>query len=213
MRYENLSISFTLSFIIIIIGLIHLSNQSIKDYSKEYISSDIHKIPCKQVGLLLGTSKVLMNGRTNPYFIERINATQRLFENGNIRCVIISGDNSKIEYNEPEDMKKELLKRGIPENAIYLDYAGFRTLDSVVRSNKVFGQKSIIVISQKFHNERAIFIARKHGIKAMGYNADQRSNKNNLLTQVRELLARVNAVLDIILKVQPKFLGSPVIIE
>lgn len=213
MRYQNLSISFTLSFIIIIIGIIHMSNQSIKDYSKKYISSDIHRIPCNQVGLLLGTSKVLMNGRPNPYFIERINATQRLFENGNIRCVIISGDNCKKEYNEPEDMKNELLKRGVPENVMHLDYAGFRTLDSVVRSNKVFGQKSIIVISQKFHNERAIFLARKHGIKAIGYNVELKFEKNKLLIQVRELLARVNAVLDIFFKVQPKFLGRPIAIE
>ena len=108
------------------------------------------------MGLLLGTGKFLKNGCKNLYFFNRIDATEQLYKSGKIQYILISGDNSTKNYSEPEDMQAELIKRGIPADKIVLDFAGFRTLDSVVRAKEIFGQNSFIIISQKFHNERAM---------------------------------------------------------
>jgi SanA protein len=124
--------------------------------------------------------------------------------------VIISGDNSKSTYDEPTDMKNELVKRGIPESVIFLDYAGFRTFDSVIRAQKVFSQTEFTVISQQFHNERAIVIARHYGIKAIGYNAKDVTAYNGFKTKVREKFARVKLFLDFIIGNEPKFLGKKI---
>jgi SanA protein len=109
------------------------------------------------VGLVLGTSQYLKNGYLNWYFKYRIEATVELYKKGKIDFILVSGDNSHKNYDEPTAFKNELIKRGIPADQIYLDYAGFRTLDSVVRAKEIFGQTSITIISQKFHNERAIY--------------------------------------------------------
>ena len=125
----------------------------------------------------------------------------------------MSGDNRKKEYNEPRAMRDALIKKGISEDHIILDYAGFRTFDSMIRAEKVFGQDSFIVISQPFHNERAVFIARKSGIEAYGFNARDVDVAAGFKTKLREVGARVKMILDIyVLHTEPKFLGDPVII-
>lgn len=136
-----------------------------------------------------------------------------MYKAGKIEVIVISGDNSRNDYNEPEDMKNELMRHGVPENKIYLDYAGFRTLDSIVRMEKIFGQKSFTVISQKFHNERAIYIAHAQGLHAIGYNAEDVNIYRGFKTQVREKFARVKLFLDLWTGKEPKFLGEPVIID
>jgi SanA protein len=133
-----------------------------------------------------------------------------LYKKSKIKYVIISGDNSKSTYDEPTDMKNELVKRGIPESVIFLDYAGFRTFDSVIRAQKVFSQTEFTVISQQFHNERAIVIARHYGIKAIGYNAKDVTAYNGFKTKVREKFARVKLFLDFIIGNEPKFLGKKI---
>ena len=129
-----------------------------------------------------------------------------------IKYIIVSGDNSTKEYNEPFNMQKDLIEKGVNSEDIFLDYAGFRTLDSVIRSKEIFGQKNITIISQKFHNERAIFIAKSKDIQAVGFNAKDVSLKYGLKTRLREYLARVKMVMDIALNKQPKFLGEKIII-
>ncbi len=123
---------------------------------------------------------------------------------------MVSGDNSRRNYNEPEEMKKALIRQGIPEKAIYLDYAGFRTLDSVIRAQKIFGQNRFTVISQHFHNERAIYLAGKHHIDAIGFDARDVPVKSGFKTRMREVLARVKVFIDLAFKKQPRFLGEPV---
>ena len=110
-------------------------------------------------------------------------------------------------------MKNELIKKGIPTDKIYLDYAGFRTLDSVVRSKEIFGQTNITIISQQFHNERAIYLAQKHGIKAIGYNAKNIKGRFGMKVKIRELFARTKVFVDLVFKVKPKFLGDKIIIK
>ena len=188
------------------------SNFTIKDQTKNFVTSDLSKLPTEKTGLLLGTSKTLSNGAPNAYFVNRIEAAAHLFKSGKIQNIIVSGDNSQKDYNEPEEMKNELIKAGVPAEKIFEDFAGFRTLDSVVRAKEIFGQNSYIIISQKFHNERAVFLARKNGIEAFGYNAADVNKYAGFKTNAREKLARAKVFWDFIFGVEPKFGGEKILI-
>ncbi|WP_333697345.1 SanA/YdcF family protein [Bacteroides congonensis] len=194
-----------------VISLI-VCNQTIKKHTAAQIYNEVITIPQNKVGLLLGTSPKLKNGNNNLYFDYRILAAVELYKAGKIKYILISGDNRREDYNEPEEMKKALMQKGIPEKFIYLDYAGFRTLDSVVRAKEVFGQNQLTIISQRFHNERAIYLAEKNGINAIGYNAKDVNAYAGLKTNIRELLARVKMFIDLAIDKQPHFLGEKIII-
>ncbi|WP_370324110.1 vancomycin high temperature exclusion protein [Flavobacterium sp. ASW18X] len=185
-------------------------NGIIETNAKNKTYSATKNMPTNKVGLLLGTAKWLKQGGINPYFEYRIRATVALFKANKIEYVLVSGDNGTQYYNEPSEFKKELVKKGIPAERIILDYAGFRTLDSVVRAKEVFGQTSITIISQEFHNERAIYLAENHGLKAIGFNAKTVKGRNGLKTQLREYFARTKVFLDILFQVKPKFLGEKI---
>lgn len=154
-----------------------------------------------------------MNGSPNPYYVHRINATVALYNAKKIDFILVSGDNGSKYYNEPDTFKRALVKEGIPADKIFLDYAGFRTLDSMVRAHLVFGLDRVTVISQQFHNERAIYLAEKKGLKAIGFNAIDLEGKAGLKVQTREYLARVKVFVDLLLNTEPKFYGDKIIIE
>jgi SanA protein len=204
---------FILTSIVIVFALTIWSNITVNQTAKKFISDNLANVKPNNVGLLLGTSRNLKNGAKNDFFFNRIDATVELFKSGKIKNIIISGDNSKTDYNEPTDMKAELVKNGIPDSLIYLDYAGFRTLDAVVRARDIFGQNSFIVISQKFHNERAVYLAREFGIDAFGYNAKEVQAYKGFKTKLREFFARDKMFLDLLFGVKPKFLGEKIIIK
>ncbi len=175
-----------------------------------YTYDSINEIPHNRTGLVLGTSKYLIKGGLNQFFTNRINATASLFLAGKIDYIVVSGDNAHRNYNEPRIMRKELIARGVPKDRIYLDYAGFRTLDSVVRIKQIFKQTSVTIISQDFHNERAIYIARQHNIEAIGFNAED-AEKNFFTSYFREFFARIKCILDVyIFDSKPKFLGESI---
>lgn len=171
------------------------------------------EIPHNRVGLVLGTSKFMAYGDINLYYLYRIKAAEELFKAGKIDFILVSGDNGRIGYNEPLLFKKDLILLGIPEEKIVLDYAGFSTLDSVLRAQKIFGLDSFTVISQRFHNERAIFLAKQKGIAAIGFNAETVAGKYSVKTELREYLARTKACLDIVFDSQPKYLGEKIAIQ
>jgi len=175
-----------------------------------YDSVDL--IPKNKVGLVLGTGKFTANGTINLYYKYRVEAATALFHSKKIEYILISGDNSRTDYDEPTDFKNDLIAEGIPAEKIYLDYAGFRTLDSVVRAKEIFGQNTFTIISQEFHNQRAIYLAKSYGIKAIGYNAKDVMGAYGLKTQLREYLARAKASLDVLFNVEPKFLGTKITI-
>ena len=204
----------TLFLILIVLGILltFWANHTIEYATDDYVTSSINKLPKEKVGLVLGTSKSLKNGNKNPYFFYRIEAAEELFKSGKIDYIIVSGDNSSQYYNEPEDMQTELVARGIPKTKIFLDFAGLRTLDSVVRAKEIFGQNSYLIISQRFHNERAVFLAQKKGIEAYGYNAKDVNKKAGFKTNLREYFARVKVFWDLFFGVDPKFSGSKVVI-
>jgi SanA protein len=192
------------------LGAVYGAGLLIRARAKGRTYSDVAAIPHRDAGLVLGCSRVLPDGRHNLFFAYRINAAAQLFKARKIDAVIVSGDNHRIGYDEPTDMKDALIAAGVPAEKIYCDYAGFRTLDSVVRAKAIFGQASVTVISQRFHNQRAIFIAHHRGIDAIGFNAQDVDAYNAARTKLREQLARVKTVLDVWLGARPKFFGPPV---
>jgi len=190
--------------------LLLLLNYKVKHDVKESMYDNITETPSKKVGLLLGTAKYVKGGWINLYYTHRITAAVELYKAGKIEYILISGDNGHESYDEPTLMKEDLMAAGIPESAIYLDYAGFRTLDSVVRCKRIFGELDILVISQQFHNERAVYIARARGIQAVGYNAQDVNAKYGFKTRIREYLARTKMFLDLWFGKEPKFLGEEI---
>ena len=198
------ALGFLMLTVVVLAGLI------IRVSTNGYTYSDVAAIPHRDVGLVLGCSRQLPDGRQNLFFAYRIRAAAELFHARKINAIIVSGDNHVAGYDEPSDMKDALIAAGVPAEKIYCDYAGFRTLDSVVRAKAVFGQTKITVISQQFHNQRAIFIAQNRGLDAIGFNAQEVDAYNSAKNKLREHFARVKTVLDIILNVRPKFLGPPV---
>jgi SanA protein len=198
-----------------LIGLLTLivCNYTINRAAEGRTYSTIESVPKNRVGLVLGTSKRRANGQPNPYYTYRIDATIALFKAGKIDFVLVSGDNGTIYYNEPTTIKKDLVQGGIPENRIFLDYAGFRTLDSMVRAKEVFGLDQVTVISQKFHNERAIYLAEKKGLHAIGFNATDVSGQPGLKVKLREYFARVKVFIDLVFNTQPKFFGDTIEIK
>ena len=175
--------------------------------------SDISQIPYRPVGLVLGCPKRVYGGWSNPYFEYRMAAAAELVLHKKVDYLVVSGDNHVHSYDEPTDMKNSLIERGVPADRIYLDYAGFRTLDSVVRVKEIFGQGAVTIVSQKFHNQRAIFLASHHGVDAIGFDAPDVALKYDVKTSIREQFAKVKAVLDIyVLHKKPHFLGPKIVI-
>ena len=204
--------SFTLLTILIL--SIVISNYWIIKSTKAQLYSDTSLIPKNNVAILLGASKKLRNGSENLFFKYRIEAAAQLYKAGKIKHIIVSGDNSKKEYDEATDMREALIAQGVPDSCITQDYAGFRTLDSMVRCLKVFGQNKITVISQRFHNERAVFIGNFYDMEVVAFNAKDVPNAFSIKTRTREHFAKFKAVLDLYLfHKQPKFLGEVVRIK
>lgn len=187
-----------------------LSYSVITQRAGDDLYDSLEDLPVREVGLLLGTSPRTRKGTASEFFQNRIDAAVLLYQSGRIGYILASGDNSSMQYNEPIYMQKELMARGIPADRIVLDYAGFSTLDSVIRARKVFGQNAPIIISQRFHNERALYIAASQNMDAVAYNARDVGGVAGLSVLVREVLARVKALLDVhVLNRAPKFLGDP----
>lgn len=173
--------------------------------------TDPAAIPANRVGLVLGCVPTIPGRGPNLYFLSRMDAAAELFKAGKVHYLLVSGDNHIKGYNEPEAMKTALIERGVPAENIVCDYAGLRTLDSVVRAKTVFGQDKITIISQEFHNRRALFIARARGLDAVAFNARSVEGPVSWKTTLREQLALTKAALDIhLLKTRPKHFGNPI---
>jgi SanA protein len=206
--FRILGLGLLFSFVMIIV-----SSCAISRAAKGRVYDSVKDIPKRKVGLVLGSSKHLADGSGNLFYAYRVAAAAELFRSGKVDYLLVSGDNHVATYDESSDMKNSIATLGVPTNAIYCDYAGFRTFDSVVRAKKVFGEDKFTVVSQRFHNERAIFIARAMGIDAIGYNAQEVDAFNGFRTKLREKLAKVKAVLDVyVLRTKPRFLGEQIAI-
>ncbi|WP_034915950.1 MULTISPECIES: outer membrane permeability protein SanA [Erwinia] len=171
-----------------------------------YVYDDLKALPHRQVGVVLGTAKYYRTGVINQYYLYRMQGALNAYNSGKINYLLLSGDNAQQSYNEPMTMRRDLIAAGVAPADIVLDYAGFRTLDSIVRTRKVFDTNDFIIITQRFHCERALFIALHMGIQAQCYAVP--SPKNMLNIRVREVGARLGALADLYLrKREPRFLG------
>lgn len=175
--------------------------------------NDTKSIPYNNVGMVLGTNPKNKFGKGNPYFYYRVDAVEKLYKAGKIKFVLISGDNKTKDYSEPDVMRNILIQRGIPKDLIYIDYAGFRTLDSVVRAKNIFGQKKMTIISQRFHNERSIVLGEWQDMDLIGFNAkDVEVKRSKYRILAREGMARVKLYLDMFVGKKPHFGGDPITI-
>ncbi|MFT8210282.1 MAG: outer membrane permeability protein SanA [Symbiopectobacterium sp.] len=171
-----------------------------------YIYDDLAALPERQVGVMLGTAKYYRVGALNQYYLFRIQGAINTYNSGKVSYLLLSGDNALQSYNEPMTMRRDLIAAGISPSDIVLDYAGFRTLDSIVRTRKVFDTNDFTIITQRFHCERALFIAMHMGIQAQCYAVP--SPKNMMTIRLREVGARLGTLFDLyILKREPRFLG------
>ncbi len=191
-------------------GFILATYFQIEQSVSRWIYSDIDRIPPARVGLVLGTAKYTRDGRRNLYYIHRLRAAERLFRSGKVQYLLLSGDNSTKHYNEPATMRKDLIRAGIPKERIFLDYAGFRTFDSMLRAKEIFGLDTLIVISQNFHVRRAVYIGRRYGMHPYGLAVQGAGRPSDIKMFLRELLARIRVKIDILWGNRPKFLGKKI---
>lgn len=194
--------------LLLFIGLLLLmSDYYVGSHSKGQLYESYDKVPYRRAALVLGCGKYTQ-GRLNLYYQYRINAASELWHAGKIDAVLVSGDNSRRDYGEPTSMKEDLVAKGIPDEYITIDYAGFRTLDSIIRAEKVFGVTKYTIISQPFHCRRAIYLAQQKGHSVVGYCAKNVTGSIGLKVRLREVLARTMAVVDVIFSKDPKYLGK-----
>lgn len=185
------------------------SNIWVVKSTRDDVFTNFKDVTGATVALVLGTSNKLTNGLPNPFFNNRIATAAALYKEGKVTHFILSGDNRTIYYNEPFEMRKALLKWGVPDSVITLDYAGLRTLDSIVRCKEIFGQDKIIIITQPFHAYRALFISRYYNMDAVAIIAQEPIEEAAFQVYFREYFARAKAVLDLyLLKTAPHHLGE-----
>ena len=189
----------------IFIGSMLTSAAVVRESAHGRTYSDVRAIPHRPVGLVLGCSMRLSNGAFNPFFVNRVSAAADLYRAGKVDRLLVSGETHANGYNEAADLKAALIGSGIPAQRIDADFAGFRTLDSVVHARKVFGLNQVTIVSQRSHNRRAIFLAVHSGLDAIGYDASMAGVQDGFWYAFREHFAGLKAVLDIfVLHTQPR---------
>lgn len=197
MKRRRQILYFSIAILVILAIIVALCNISVDRNAEGRTFSDINDVPTMQTALLLGTNPKTRDGkRPSSFYLARINATAELYKHGKFRQLIISGDRREG-YDEPQTMRHDLIERGVPDSIIMMDGQGYRTLLSLRNSKQYFGIHDMIIISQKWHNERSIFLADKMNIKAVGYNADDVRHPRAIWTHIRELLARVKLFIDL----------------
>ncbi|WP_217511988.1 SanA/YdcF family protein [Vibrio metschnikovii] len=215
LRWFLRGVALLMLLFLIAVAVIFSIDRWVSWQTQPHIISDINKLPKFDVAVVLGTSKYL--GRTlNDYYLHRIEAAVELYQLNKTDYFLLSGDNAHRSYNEPWTMKRDLLKAGVPDEQIYLDYAGFRTLDSIVRAKRIFDTDDFLIVTQRFHCERALFIAQHHEINATCLAVPGPKNHLGYKVRLREVFARSKAVLDLyFLDTQPRFLGpkEPILSE
>jgi len=195
--------------LLLIIFLLIILEVVIAQQTAPFLYSSSLKIPFNRVGLILGTARYLSNKRPNPYFFRRIDAAVELFKQKKVELFVVSGDNRTLHYNEPLAMKKELVRRGVPAEKIYFDFGGLSTYDSILRMKSVFQLKSFTIISQKFQNQRAVFIARHNELTVVAFNAPDIVLTKGLKTFIRERAARLKMLFDLLLQRKVQIPGPP----
>ncbi|MBI1334122.1 MAG: vancomycin high temperature exclusion protein [Armatimonadetes bacterium] len=188
-------------------GFFALANGAILHSAADRTYNHIRYLPRHHVAIVLGCSPTLGKD-PNPCFESRADRAAELYWAGKVDYLLVSGDNNRVDYDEPTAMEAALIQRQIPQKDIIKDYAGFRTLDSMVRAHKVFGLNKASVVTDDFHMPRALFCAKEAGLKADGFPSHVEDGHLTASSRAREVFARGQAVIDEVLHVGPKFLGK-----
>ncbi len=179
-----------------VVGVV-LANALVILPTRHLIKESPAEVASVTTGLVLGTSKNVEDGRPNLFFAGRIQAAAELFKAGKVQHLLLSGDHQSDDYNEPADMQRALIARGVPASAMTQDGAGLRTLDSVVRARENFGVKECVIITDDFHLPRALYLAKHFGLNATGYCSAGVDWGLSFRTRVREYFARIKMLLDL----------------
>ncbi|MFF8281050.1 vancomycin high temperature exclusion protein [Streptomyces lateritius] len=163
-------------------------------------------VPAQDVAVVFGAG--LWNGRPTPYLAHRLDTAAELYRAGKVKVVLVTGDNSRIEYDEPDAMRAYLADRGVPDGRIVSDYAGFDTWDSCVRAKKIFGVDRAVLVTQDFHIKRAVALCGAAGIESYGVGVVEPHDATFYYGGTRELFAAGKAALDAALRPAPRFLGE-----
>ncbi|MBN2351258.1 MAG: YdcF family protein [Spirochaetales bacterium] len=186
-----------------------LINAVVSASARGRITSPAEARPARAI-LLLG-AKVYPDGRVSAVVEDRVRTAAEVYRAGKSKKILVSGDHGTNYYDEVDAIRKRLTAAGIPEEDIFLDHAGFNTYDSLYRARSVFGADSLIVVTQRFHIARALFLADRFGIRAEGVAADRRTYRDEARNELREFLARVAAFFNaVVFRPRPKFLGPPI---
>jgi len=192
----------------LLLVIVFFNHYSIQKSAKNLIYNKIEDVPHRRTAVLLGMEKKFKNGRTNRFYINRIDATVNLYRAKKIDVIIVS----RNQGNVVDEVRSDLIKRGIPKSKIILDYAGLRTYDSMYRMYKVYGQRKFMVIAQHKQNERAIYIAKKNGLNAIAFNAGEYSGYNSFRLNMIEKIERTRLFFEFLVNKKPKYSGEKVII-
>ena len=198
-------------FVLIVFGFLFIfvlaTNIIFYVATKSYIYDDVANAPYAQVALIPGAA-ILQGGKLSSIFLDRTNMAIKLYEANKVSKIIVSGDNSTVSHNEVDPVRLYLISKGIPDQDIFLDHAGFDTYSTMYRARDIFGVSSVIIATQSFHLPRAVFIAQRLGIQAYGIRADV--GRVLLRNYIREALANEKAVFDLMFNIQPKYLGDKI---
>ena len=196
--------------IFLLVLIVVACNRWVENSTKAYLYENWALLPENEVGLVLGTSPYRSDGKSSAEFYGRVRTAAELYQLGKVKHLIVSGANPDETYNEPRKMMRELVRLGVPEKDITMDFAGFRTLDSIVRARQVFGLTHFTVITTRYHAWRALFIARKLDLNAVGYSAPiSVTGDMGIRNPPREVFARTLAVFEFLFNAPPSFENAP----
>ena len=188
--------------VIVISLLAAMANQVMASWGKVFATDDPARLPQVEVALVLGTLPYDPPGWLNPWLSLRLGAAVELWKAGKVKYLIVSGNRESDSYDEPTVMRDVLVARGVPASVIYRDFAGFRTVTSIARARDVYQQKRLIIVSQRAHIDRAIFLARHMGVEAWGYDAVG-SGPFMVMSNLRSKLIVIYAYWDLVIGPPP----------
>ncbi len=212
-RYRR-AIWLSLAAFVLLIAFILAANFWVIRRTRDGIITRAAALPQNDVTMILGTSRTVRGHWVNPFFEGRMNAAAELYREGKTRHFLVSGDNGHEGYDEPTWMRDALVTRGVPASAITMDFAGFRTRDSMARAKAVFGLQRFTIVTDDFHEPRAIFLARSYGLDVVGYPSASIPFERSKMTRARELISRTVACLEVyVLHTKARYYGPKVEIQ
>jgi SanA protein len=198
--------------ILVAVLLAWFAERRLDQLAQPHVTDDPMRLPGVDVALVLGAAPIGPEGGPNRYLVYRLDAAVALWRAGKVKYLLASGDKRGEDYDEPTAMRDGLIERGVPAEAIYRDFAGLRTRDSILRAGSVFGQKRLVIVSQRFHLARAIFLAREEGIEAWGFEARDVARAYSILTELRRYPSALRAYYDVWFDTPPRHAGKPIVI-